>query len=56
MLDRNKNKIKIEISKALQTVHNIVKPSNEVRQLLDTTHRDLSLDMSEKIHCNRVLT
>jgi hypothetical protein len=51
MIDRNKNKTKIEIGKALQTVSNIVKPSSEVRQLLDSTHKDISLEMSEKIHC-----
>lgn len=55
MLDRNKNKIKIEIGKALQTVSNIVKPSSEVRQLLDSTQKDVTLERSEKIHCKTLI-
>lgn len=50
MLDRNKNKIKIEINKALQTVNNIVKPSSEVRQLLDNFHKDANAERTERIH------
>ena len=30
----NKNKLKIEINKALQTVNNIIKPTSDVKQIL----------------------
>jgi hypothetical protein len=50
MLDRNKNKLKIEINKALQTVNNILKPTAEARQALELAHRELASDKPDRLH------
>ena len=49
-VERSKNKIKIEINKALQTVSGIVKPTAEIRQQLHQTYKDITPDKGEQIH------
>ena len=51
LFDRNKNKAKIEISKALSTIHNIVKPTSEVKALLEASNKDITIEKADKIHC-----
>lgn len=42
ILDRNKNKLKLEINKALQTVNNILKPTSEIKTQLEQSQKDLN--------------
>jgi hypothetical protein len=50
MYDRNKNKLKIEINKALQTINNLVKPTSSIKEELEQSNRDIQIDRADKIH------
>lgn len=50
MLDRNKNKLKIQINKALQTVNNIIKPTSDIKQTLENTYKDINVEKTDKVH------
>ena len=51
MADRNKNKIKAEINKAVHTVSGILKPTSEVKQVLEGSYKDQITEKVEKAHC-----
>lgn len=56
MTDRNKNKIKAEINKAVHTVSGILKPTSEVKQVLEGSYKDQITEKVEKAHCTFFIT
>lgn len=50
MADRNKNKIKAEINKAVQTVSNLSKPTDDVKQILENNYKDSITEKIDKVH------
>ena len=50
LFDRNKNKAKIEINKALSTINNIVKPTSEIKAQLEACNKDIVIDRADKVH------
>lgn len=50
MADRNKNKIKAEINKAVQTASQIIKPTSEIKQLLENNYKESITEKVDKVH------
>jgi hypothetical protein len=49
MIIGNKNKLKIEINKALQTVTNIIKPTADIKNILENTYKDITVEKSDRV-------
>ena len=50
MYDRNKNKVKIEINKALQNLSYILPPASEAKSMLEQSGKDFQFEHSDKVN------